>query len=126
MTVAEILERCQEVKPSQYDLATLLQWLNQLERRIRTEIIDRHEDGPQGAFESYTENSMDVEPLAAGSFEDLYLYWLYAMIDYHNGEFGRYENHSALFNEAYDAYHKAYHRDHLPKPGKTINNVRGW
>ncbi|MBQ7873761.1 MAG: dockerin type I repeat-containing protein [Oscillospiraceae bacterium] len=48
-------------------------------------------------------------------YDELYLRWLEAQIDYHNGEIERYNNSITAFNSAYSAFERYYNRTHLPK-----------
>ena len=62
---------------------------------------------------------MDRELLAPDPWADeLYNYYLQSMIDRENGETGKYNQSSQLFNAAYLAYAGYYNRTHMPRdPG---------
>lgn len=126
MTVGEILERVKRLKPGQYEDEDLLYWLNHLEARIRTQIIDLHEGGPEDEYTPFTQEDMQAQPLAAGPCEEMYLYWLYAMIDYHNAEEERYNNHMAMYQQLLATFNAWYKRQHMPKPGTRPHGFRGW
>ena len=57
---------------------------------------------------------METELLVPAPYDEMYLRWLEAMIDYHNGEDERYNNAITLFNNAFDGYKKYYTRNHMP------------
>lgn len=125
MTVKEIIETAERLKPSQYQREDLLRWLNQLEGRIWLQVIRTHHDS-QPTWEPYTQETWERVPLAAGPFEDLYLNWLYAQIDYHNAEEIRYNNHMVMHEELMDMFKAWYNREHMPVEGPEITGYRGW
>lgn len=74
------------------------------------------------AFNGYTDRSLMEELLVPAPYDDIYIKWLEAQIDYANGEYNKYNNTSAAYNNAYVAYARAYHRDHMPKGGKEYKH----
>ena len=86
----------------------------QLDGQIWREIIRTHEGGedieqPDGS--AGVERELLVPEPWAG---DLYNYWLQAMIDRENGEIGKYNQTSQLYNQAYLTYAGYYNRTHMP------------
>lgn len=114
MTVNEVLAEVNEVKPSQYDASILIRWLNQIELQIVEEIVNTHE-GDEVSFSQYTENNTADELIAPDAYADLYKYYLYAMIDFANGETDRYTNSMIMFNNAYQKFADYYNRTHMSK-----------
>ena len=51
---------------------------------------------------------------APAPYDEVYLRWLEAQIDYANGEIERYNNSITAFNHAYSAFERYYNRTHLP------------
>lgn len=121
MTIGEILTGVSDRRPGEFEQAVLLGWLNQLEARIRAEIVDRAQDGPEDPFVPYTQADLDREPLGSGPYQDVYKFWLYAMMDYELAEFDRYNNHMAVFNAAYESLGKYWRRQHMPKQPAALN-----
>lgn len=67
-------------------------------------------------FAGYTEDtSGETVLLVPEPFDQMYLRWMEAQIDYHNGEYARYNNAIELFNTEFNAYADHYHRGHMPK-----------
>ena len=125
MTVKEIIERAMQTKPSQYPVEDMLTWFNDLEGRIWDEVVQTHEGGPE-SWEPYTRETWEVQPLAAGTYEGMYANWLYAMIDYHNSEEKRYNNHRIMHDEMMRLFRAWYNQKHMPKAGPQLHNYRGW
>lgn len=119
MTAREAIERVDTLKYNQFTTREKLGWLQNLEWQIKAEIIDGHEDDFMENPAFLSEDTMDADLLTRPPYDDMYLKWLEAQIDYHNGEFDRYNNSIALFQTAFDGYKNFYHRRHMPL-GKKI------
>ena len=86
---------------------------------IKKNIIDTREDGGDITFTGYnTDTPDDRELLVKAPYDEIYLYWLESRIDYHNGEYGRYNNTVTTYNAAYSAFERFYNRAHMPKGNK--------
>lgn len=116
MTIAEAISKVDELKPNTYTTEEKVEWLSNLDARVKTQVIDAHECADQFYFYGYDiETDMDTELLVCKPYEEMYLRWLEAMIDYHNSEDDRYNNAIILFNNSYDGFKKHYTRTHMPK-----------
>ena len=115
MTIAEVISKVDSLKPNTYTPEDKFEWLSSLDSRVKTQIIDAHEGGESISFNGY-DSLMDQETvlLVPAPYDEMYLRWLEAMIDYHNGEDDRYNNAIILFNNAYEGYKKHYTRTHMP------------
>lgn len=118
MKIMEAIDRLDSLKHNTYSNAEKIAWLDRLDRIVKTEIIDTHEDGDDIVFDGYTDKDMERVLLVPAPFDEVYLRYLEAQIDYYNGEIGRYNNSIAMFQSAYDAYARHYNRQHMPKGEK--------
>lgn len=115
MTIAEVISKVDALKPNTYTLEDKVEWLSNLDARVKTQIIDAHESEEPVFFYGYEgELDQDMELLVPAPYDEMYLRWLEAMIDYHNSEDDRYNNAIILFNNAYEGYKKHYTRTHMP------------
>ena len=115
MTIMDALYRIDELKPNSYSQPEKIKWLSSLDGVIKSEIIDTHEGGEDIAFSEYGENAnLSTTLLVPYPYDDIYLKWLEAQIDYHNGEYGKYNNSMIAFNDAYALYQKYYNRTNMP------------
>ena len=118
MTIIDLITDVDEMKPNGYEQIYKIQWLSQLDGRIKDEIIDTHEGGEDVSFSGYDASTpLSDHLLVTEPYDDVYRYWLEAQIDYANGEYTKYNN--SMFNEAYSAYSRYYNKTHMPK-GKSI------
>lgn len=118
MTLAEAIQRCDTLKPNSYTAPEKIEWLSRLDGRVKIEIIDTHEvlENEDVVFEGYTEDTdlLKTVLLVPSPYDELYLYWLQAQIDYNNGEINKYNNNISMFNSAYSDYAAYYNRTHMP------------
>ena len=116
MTIMDAIYRLDELKPNSYSQSEKIKWLSSLDGQIKSEIIDTHEGGEDKVFIGYNENTdLATELLVPAPYDDIYLRWLEAQIDYANGEYGKYNNTITAYNDAYVIYQKYYNRTYMPK-----------
>ena len=112
MKIAEAISKVDALKPNNFEPEDKIEWLSNLDARVKTQIIDTHECHDSVYFYGY--DSQDEELLVPAPYDEMYLRWLEAMIDYHNSDDDRYNNAIILFNNAYEGYKKHYTRTHMP------------
>lgn len=116
MTIAEAITKVDTLKPNTYTIEDKLGWLSTLDTRIMTQIIEAHELDQPIYFYGYDDpEDLEIDLLVPAPYDEMYLRWLEAMIDYHNSEDERYNNAIILFNNAYEGYKTHYTRTHMPK-----------
>ena len=121
MTLIEAITRCDDQKLNDYTHEEKVEWLSRLDGRIKNDIIDTHEGAEDVDFERYSVNTdQNKELLVPFPYDDLYIHWLHAQVDYANGEYGKYNNSQVMFNDAYAAFENHYNRTHMPL-GSKIN-----
>ncbi len=119
MTILEAINRVDSTKPNSYTQVEKVDWLSTLDGIIKSEIIDTHEGGEDVVFVGYdADTSLDTELLVPAPYDDIYIRWLEARIDYANGEFGKYNNSLTAYNDASVLYARYYNRNHMPKGNK--------
>ena len=97
MKISEAITMLDRQKVNTFDTEEKLGWINELEWRIKREIIDTHEQGELYPFDGYAgEESLEQQLLAPAPWDMVYVRWMEAMIDYRNGESERYENSRIL------------------------------
>ena len=115
MTIAEVISQVDALKPNNYTPEDKIRWLSSLDSRVKTQIIDAHECNEPFCFYGYDSIlDQETELLVGAPYDEMYLRWLEAMIDYHNSDDDRYNNAIMLFNNAYEGYKKHYTRTHMP------------
>ena len=120
MTIAEAISKVDALKPNTYTPEDKIGWLSTLDSRVKTQIIDTHEGCCKPPFYGYDSVlDQETELLVPAPYDEMYLRWLEAQIDYTNGEYGKYNNAIVMFNTSWKEYQNYYNRTHMPK-GKNI------
>lgn len=115
MTVIEAINKIDAMKPNNYTKADKTAWLSALDGVIKKEITDTHEGAEKVNFGGYTEDTPpDTELTVPAPYDEIYLRWLEAQIDYSNGEYGKYANSRLMYNAAYSAFERWYNRNNVP------------
>lgn len=113
MTITELFVSVDDQKPNAYDDQIKLSWLNDIEGKVYRDVIDHHEK-PEGLRE-YAKlgiNDLDTELCVPDPYTSLYQYYIYSMIDFHNGETDRYQNSALMFNQAFQEFANYWKRTH--------------
>lgn len=115
MTIAEAISKVDFLKPNTYATEDKVGWLSNLDARVKTQIIDAHEGWQNIDFHSYDSVAdQETKLLVPAPYDEMYIRWLEAQIDYHNSEDDRYNNAIILFNNAYEGYKRHYTRTYMP------------
>lgn len=115
MKVIEAISQLDNLKFNTYGPAEKVKWLSSLDATVMAEVVEAHEGGSAEPFTGYSEDDMQKELLVKAPFDEIYLRWMEAMVDYHNGEIQSYNAGIILFNDVYSAFKAWYGRNHLPK-----------
>lgn len=119
MTIGEVIGRVDELSPNQYTTEQKMRWLTNLDGRIFEELIKTHRNPPRESFEKYT-STQDELLVPFPYADDLYCWYLQAMIAAQNAEDSKYEQLRVLYNEALEAYENWYNRNHVPLGGSRF------
>ena len=116
MKIIEAINRIDSLKHNTYTQNDKVAWLSRLDSLVKRLIIDTHEGGDNITFTGYDDRTdLETELLVPAPFDEMYLRWLEAQIDYTNGEYDKYNNSILMYQTAYDGYANHYNRNHMPK-----------
>lgn len=117
MKITEALQRIDALCPNPFSEGEKLKWLSNLDWTIKVEIIDPRRSDV--SFSGYDENTdMETQLLAPAPYDEMYLYWMQAMVDYHNREMASYNNAITRFEETYLKFRNWYNRENMVKETK--------
>lgn len=129
MIIDDALERVKRDRPGESTEEEQLTWLGQLDAAWLDEVVSAHElnegETIPESFAGYADASGSEELLIPLPDDEIYIYWLYAKIDYRLGEMERYNNDMAMFNTMWDQAAKRWHRAHMPLSGVLRHVVYG-
>ena len=121
MKIIEAINRIDSLKHNTYSQNEKVAWLSRLDSMVKRLIIDTHECVENITFTGYDDKSdMQTEMLVPAPFDEMYLRWLEAQIDYTNGEYKKYNNSIEMFNTSWTSFQNYYNRNHMPL-GKKMN-----
>lgn len=116
MTIIEAINNIDNLKHNTYSQADKVKWLSRLDSMVKRLIIDTHEDGDAVVYSNYDDSTdLQTELLIPAPYDEAYLRWMEAQIDYANGEYNKYNNSIEMFNTAWNEYQNYYNRTHMPK-----------
>jgi hypothetical protein len=70
---------------------------------------------PDIMFSGYDDNTpLDTVLLIPAPYDNVYVLWLQAQIDYANEDTAKYKNSSSAYNHAYNEFQRYYNRTHMP------------
>lgn len=115
MKIQEAIEKTDELMPNQYTTAQKVSWLSTLDGKIWHEVIMTHHGHQMEwyPFEGY--NDDEAELLVPVPYaDDVYGWYLKSRIALENNEVSKYDQYSAMFNQAYEDFTAFYNRTHPP------------
>ena len=116
MKLIEAIQKVNDLKSNTYDQAHKVEWLSRLDSMVMRHVIGAHEGGEGITFSGYNEETdLETVLLVPEPFDEVYLRWLEAQIDYYNGEYGRYNNSMLAFDAVWNNYLNDYRKTHVPK-----------
>ena len=102
-TLKQIIERVDSVKPNAFTVEEKLEELNALEGRIALEVFLMAPVEAERFRYAWPEDQ-DVAPLVKPPYDNIYPLWLESRIDAMNGEYNRYSDSMAIFNDAWSDF----------------------
>ena len=119
MKIREAVTQIDSLKHNTYSTKEKIGWLSRLDGMVKRLIIDTHEGGEDITFSGYDDSTdQETEMLVPAPFDEIYIRWLEAQIDYANGEYDKYNNSILMYQATYDGYANYYNRNHMPKGKK--------
>ena len=119
MKISEAISRLDSLKHNTYSQSDKVEWLSRLDSMVKNHIIDTHEGADEVTFTGYDDSTdLQTELLVPAPYDEVYLRWMEAQIDYTNGEYSKYNNSIDMFHTSFDSYANYYNRTHMPKGKK--------
>lgn len=108
MTLGKAIENFDAERVNKLSLERKIEWISQLDNKIFSEIM---QDRGADAFGGYTVNTpFTVTLMAPDRYSEIYTLYLNMKLDYMNGEIGRFNNSTVLFNRLFKEMHDAINR----------------
>ena len=108
MPLLDSIKAAKEIRPTTCDDQMLARWVNDIDAKI-AEVMGK--EPSDNTFPG------DRELLMPSPYEDIYVFYLSAMIDWYNQEIDIYQNDMMMFNQAYAEAVAWWRRTHKPDNG---------
>ena len=116
MRIIDAINRIDSLMFNTYTTSDKISWLSKLDTMVKKNIVDTHEGGENVTLGGYTDDTdQETELLVPAPYDEMYIRWLEAQIDYANEEYERYNNSILMYQTAYDGFSSWYNRNHMPK-----------
>lgn len=113
LSVSDVITSVDAVKPNAYTDNQKTFWITEIDGKIAMEIHGQAEYSPGSRL------------LVPRPYSRLYELYVFAQIDYHNGDYDAFTNSMVMFNSALDDYAKHYQRTKTPAKEAGFINVWG-
>lgn len=125
MTLNDAITTISNLKPHQYTDEQIAQWLSTLDASIYNEFLKWHH-GTREVFYGpyYVDTDGESALMVPAPYDDLYIKYLQAQIDYWNGDMARYNNSMMMYNAALQEYVNAVNRENMPYQRNIIRGVK--
>lgn len=116
MTIQQVLDHVDEMKPNSMSDKLKIAWLNEIEGLLHQEILMKHEHTEEEAIAPHYDDNTDrgTELIVPTVYAELYTYWIMSKIDMQNMEIDKYNNDRAMFNSSYETFSDYWTREHMP------------
>jgi hypothetical protein len=125
VTIGEIINYVDNIKPNIRSKEEKIMWLNNLDTTVKEDIYDLHEGGEEYSFEGYDENTPDNTALLIPAHygREIYRYYLELQIDFINKEYDKYNSATAQFQSHYQSFELYWHNKHKPLQFNSIGGI---
>lgn len=115
MTIREAIGEVDRLRKNTYAQKDKISWLSRLDLRVKHKVLDTHQGNPAADFAGYNEKTeLDTQLLVPAPYDEMYLRYLEAQMEYYDQQEDRYNNAIDLFDSIWDDFVKWYNRNHMP------------
>ena len=119
MTIAELIQQVDAVRPNQYDNDTKVGWINEVESKVVRNVLNRILWAEEEFTPYVYATDATTELKIPDEHSDVYKTYLYAQMDFANAETDRYNADAAMHRSAWDDYAAEMRRENYPKQHGT-------
>lgn len=115
MTIQDVINRVAAIRSEKKCTSDfIIEKINEIEWKIKREIIDTHEGSEKYPFDGYSSGELNAKLIAPIPYSELYIKWVIYQLDVINNSMNNAANSYTLFNEAYSDFAKWYTKNNLP------------
>lgn len=114
MTVKEVVDRADRLRPNDVSAEEKLRWVADIESRIYEDIFLTHEhEGLTFTDIAAIKSDTGAELFLKTPYESIYILFLCSLIDFCHGEYDRFLNDTAVFEEEYGKFCRYWNAKHI-------------
>lgn len=117
-TMNGVIEDLANLKPNVYSEEDKYKWISRLDGMISAEVF---RDAEPVKYE--IPEDADKELLVGPPYDDIYVLYCAAMVDFYNREYSAYNNSVMMFNERFEAYKSYYIQRHRTCKAANFRNI---
>ncbi|MCH5199236.1 MAG: hypothetical protein J1E34_10075 [Oscillospiraceae bacterium] len=123
MTITQVIQNVEQMRSPTGEAELLISFINDLEWRIKREIIDNSEDGDGYPFFGYSsENDMNTELLAPPPYDEVYVQYCCYKMDLRENQIANANNSLERFENILDNLSRYWIRTHFPKQRSLLKS----
>ena len=121
MTISEVISAVDELLPNVFDEDKKAAWVISVDGKLKDRLY-RHfeEDPPAGPDKGPEDNGIPLR--ASGPCEEMYVFYLMAMIHFYMNDIDDYENALTQYNDLLMQYMASYRQTHTSKSAGGFKN----
>lgn len=124
MTISDVVLEIGRIKPHSYTEDTLRRWLSELDGKVWEDLMCHYLPADEKPSLPYAADDTLAALLIPFPHEDVYIKFLGAQIDFHNGDVERYNNSMMMFTEQYQTFVDSFTRSHMGRD-VPLRGLRG-
>lgn len=96
MKTEDLIDKIEILKPNSYDSDFIKNLIEKCDKKIYSDFLSQH----PSVLEEYKQKNLaeDAELLLPDEYEDVYLSYVMAKMDYYQGDYERYNNEMTMYN----------------------------
>ena len=104
MKISKVIRLADEFKPNTLSTELKLQFINECEGLVQSDVMERASED----IVVYDESNLEDELIVRPPHDKIYVAYLAAMLDYANNEYNKYANTISVFRAYMAEYHSWY------------------
>lgn len=122
VTISKVIERVDAIRPNAFSSETKTAWLAELDGQLALNVMLMDISQVQVLRYAWPEDA-ETKLLVSFPHDGIYDHWLIAMIDYHNGEYDKYQNSMEMYNKCYSQFANWFIRTYDPAQGHAKEGI---
>lgn len=112
-TINEMLEKIDQICPNSYAPEVKAKWIIDINTKLYQETVSHYQSDEEYIFPSKYPADGKVPLLAETPYEELYVMYVIAQMDFYNREGANFNNSAAMFNSILSDWKKWFHKTHV-------------